>query len=296
MIAYSMIGSKIFKSVADATSQETIDKEDMSFLDFQVLNWHRSIPESLKYVHPDSGRHITEPHRAVHRLQIALYLRANQLRIYVYRPVLHTATTIMENLDFSHVAVKVAKDSIRVLKHVNQTTDIYRRQQTMFNAFLISALAVLFLAVAHAPAEFNQQCRDEFYMALELVRGLSSSSYVSRRLWKTIKTLKGIGPRLGLAIGNDDTADAHSSAAVAMAGLAGHNVDELALFSNSQGSSALDTPNGMASDLTTLFEAAGGAYNLNGYGKFDEVTQSVEYMNAFGQENDELGRIIQKLF
>jgi hypothetical protein len=296
MIAYSMIGSKIFKSVADATSQETIDKEDMSFLDFQVLNWHRSIPESLKYVHPDSGRHSTEPHRAVHRLQISLYLRANQLRIYVYRPVLHTATTIMENLDFSHVAVKVAKDSIRVLMHVNQTTDIYRRQQTMFNAFLISALAVLFLAVAHAPAEFNQECRDEFYMALELVRGLSSSSYVSRRLWKTIKTLKGIGPRLGLAIGHDGTTDAHSSAAVAMAGLAGHNVDEMALFSNSQSGTALDTPNGMASELTTLFEAAGGAYNLNGHGKFDEVTQNAEYMNAFGQENDELGRIIQKLF
>lgn len=296
MIAYSLIGSKIFKSVADATSQDTINKEDMSFLDFQVLNWHRSIPESLKYVHPDSGRQVAEIPRAVHRLQIALYLRANQLRIYVYRPVLHTATTIMENLDFSHVAVKVARDSIRVLMHVNQTTDIYRRQQTMFNAFLISALAVLFLAVAHAPAEFNQECRDEFYMALDLVRGLSSSSYVSRRLWKTIKTLKGIGPRLGLAIGNDDAADAHSSAAVAMAGLAGHNVDEMALFSNGQSNSALGTPNGMASDLTTLFEAAGGAYNLNGYGKFDEVTQNAEYMNAVGQENDELGRIIQNLF
>ncbi|KAF2832950.1 hypothetical protein CC86DRAFT_364946 [Ophiobolus disseminans] len=296
MIAYSIIGSKVWKSVADVASQEKINKDDISFLDFQVLNWHRHIPESLKFVHPDSGRQVDPPVRSIHRLQVVLYLRANQMRILIYRPVLHTATTIMENLDFAHVVVKVAKDTIRILTFINQTSDIYRSQQTMFNYFLISALAVLFLAVAHAPAEFSQQSRDEFYMALELVRGLSSDSYVSKRLWKTIKTLKEVGPRLGLLIRHDDPSDAHSSAAVAMAGLAGHQVDELALFSNGRNGSNLDTPHGMASDLTTLFEAAGGTFNLNGFGGSSSDLPNGEFGGAFGQENDELARIMRDLF
>jgi hypothetical protein len=297
MISYSIIGSKVWKSVADVASQEKINKEDISFLDFQVLNWHRSIPESLKFIHPESGRHHDPPVRAVHRLQVVLYLRANQMRILIYRPVLHTATTIMENLEFAHVVVKVAKDTIRILTYINQTSDIYRCQQTMFNYFLISALAVLFLAVAHAPAEFSQPSRDEFYMALDLVRGLSSNSYVSKRLWKTIKTLKEVGPRLGLLVRHDDTTDAHSSAAVAMAGLAGHQVDEMVLYSNGRNGNSLDTPHGMASDLTTLFEAAGGAFNLNGFGvSSSEMPPNGEFAHSFPQENDELARIMRDLF
>jgi hypothetical protein len=297
MISYSVIGSKVWKSVADVASQEKINKEDVSFLDFQVLNWHRHIPDALKFNHPDSSRIVDSPVRSIHRLQVVLYLRANQMRILIYRPVLHTATTIMENLDFAHVVVKVAKDTIRILTYINQTSDIYRCQQTMFNYFLISALAVLFLAVAHAPAEFSQQSRDEFYMALELVRGLSSNSYVSKRLWKAIKTLKEVGPRLGLIFHNDDSSDAHSSAAVAMAGLAGHQVDELALFSNGRIGSGADTPHGMASDLTTLFEAAGGAFNLSGFGgSSSDMPPNGDYGNGFGQETDELARIMRDLF
>ncbi|PSN73184.1 hypothetical protein BS50DRAFT_596835 [Corynespora cassiicola Philippines] len=300
MISYSVIGSKVWRSIANAdTSQNMINKEDMSFLDFQVLNWHRSIPESLKFVHPDSGRQVDLPSRGLHRLQVALYLRANQMRILIYRPVLHTATSIMDNLEFAHIVVKVAKDTIRILTYINQTSDIYKTQQTMFNYFLISALAVLFLAVAHAPAEFSSQCRDEFYMALDLVRGLSSNSYVSKRLWKTIKMLKEVGPSLGLNVRNNDAADAHSSAAVAMAGLAGHPVDELAVFSNNRNGSQLDTPHGMASDLTTLFEAAGGysAMLQNGYPlSSGEVPNGGEFPTAFGLENDELARIMRDLF
>jgi len=135
-------------------------------------------------------------------------------------------------------------------------------------------------------------------MALELVRGLSSNSYVSKRLWKTIKTLKEVGPRLGLMVRNEDPSDAHSSAAVAMAGLAGHQVDELALFSNGRNGASLDTPHGMASDLTTLFEAAGGTFNLNGFGgSSSEIPTNGEFVNGFGgQENDELARIMRDLF
>lgn len=314
MISYSAIGSKVWKSVAstsDTSSDLKISKEDISFLDFQVLNWHRSIPSPLKFTHPDSqtahNTPTSPPPRALHRLQILLYLRANQMRILIYRPVLHTATTILSHLDFAHIVVKVAKDTIRILTYINQTSDIYRCQQTMFNYFLISALAVLFLAVAHAPAEFSQQCRDEFYMALDLVRGLSGESHVSKRLWRTVRTLKEVGPRLGLLSADHMPHDEHSSAAVAMAGLAGHAVDELALYNGGaragdHAQHSLDTPHGMALDLTTLFEAAGGTFGLNGFEGLAGAMQNGEsaygaqHVPAYGQENDELARIMKDLF
>lgn len=386
MISYSAIGSKVWKSVASTSpsspSDLKISKEDISFLDFQVLNWHRSIPSPLKFTHPDSLPPASgttpspspSPPRVIHRLQILLYLRANQMRILIYRPVLHTATTILSHLDFAHTVVKVAKDTIRILTHINRTSDIYRVQQTMFNYFLISALAVLFLAVAHAPAEFSPECRDEFYNALDLVRGLSGESYVSKRLWRTVRTLKEVGPRLGLVsremlLEGEDGGGTfghghghghgqhlhqheHQEAAVAMAGLAAghghahgqaqrgdmaayragnasvHNNASHAVGVASASSARppthllpdpagpvhhLDTPHGMALDLTTLFEAAGGTFNLNGFdlsngaagGGADGYGDGAgggtaggggHGMPAYGQENDELSRILRDLF
>jgi hypothetical protein len=299
MVAYSHIGSKVWKSVSSFDGNN-ISKEEIGYLDYQILQWHRSVPESLKYGHPESGQKALPGSRGVSRLQVALYLRANQMRIVIYRPILHTATSIMENMDHAQTVVSIAKDTIRILTHTNQTSDIYKTQQVMFNYFLISALAVLFLAVSHAPAQFSSQCRDEFYMALDLVRGLSADSYVSQRLWKTIRGLKEIVPKLGLNMSNISTDDAHSTAAVAMAGLAGHQVDELAIFSNGREGGVMQntSPDGMANDLTNLFEAAGSYPNMlaNGFGiSCGDMATGDLMPTLFGHE-DELSRVMRDLF
>ncbi|KAL2354080.1 fungal-specific transcription factor-like protein [Cryomyces antarcticus] len=313
MISYSNIGSKVWRSVANVDEARTdISKEEIGYLDYQIIQWHRSIPDFLRYTHPSTGQDPAPVSRGIHRLRVLLYLRANQMRILIYRPVLHSVTSIMENKEQAQAVVDVAKDTIRVLTHIDQTSDIYRSQQVCFNYFLVSALAVLFLAVSHAPAQFSDHCRDEFYLALELVRGLSANSYISKRLWKTIKGLKEVGPRLGL-IGRPptvDTNDAHSTAAVAMAGLAGHSVDELALFSNNGAHHLGTSPNGMANDLTSLFEAAGGYGNLLSNGT-PTAPQLIDYGLAEGGVGrgqnggvlggasggeDELSRIMRDLF
>jgi hypothetical protein len=330
MTRYSQIGSRVWRSVANGESlQNHLSREEIEYLDYQVLQWHRQLPEVLKYVHPSSGRVSPAPtnsyERAMSRLRIILYLRANQMRILIYRPVLHTATNISEHLNFASTVVDIAKDTITVLTHTNRTSEIYRTQQVMFNYFLVSALAVLFLAVSHAPAQFNDHCRDEFNMAIELVRNLSAGSYVTKRLWKTIKVLKQLAPKVGLHIRNDnhngdhqhhrhhrmiDSADPHSSAAVAMAGLAGHNVDEMLLFSSSQSQpptngishmengASSDSPNVMANDLSSLFEAASSYASMmppNGF----MVTSSEAMENGNGGQfggEDELSRIMRDLF
>ena len=274
MIQYSAIGAKVWRAVS-TPEPPTINVDDMGYLDYQVIQWHRSIPVQLRFQHPSQTGSVSTsfgdpPSRAGDRLRILLYLRANQMRILIYRPVLHSATSIVQHRDQAQTAVDVAKDTVRVLTHINQTSDLYRTQQVLFNAFLTSALAVLFLAVAHTPANFADNVREEFHMALDLIRGFSKGSWISKRLWKTIRMLKEVGPKLGLLSEDSESGqnqqqqvkgelDPSRSAAVAMAGLAGHNVDEMALYpawSVPTGSSS--SPDVMANDLTSLFEAAGG--------------------------------------
>ena len=271
MTSYSSIGSRVWQRVANFDATRTkLSNEEIEYLDYQVIQWHQSIPESLKYIPPGQTEADQPSSRSNYRLRILLYLRGNQMRINIFRPILHSTSNIQRSLAHAYTAVDIAKDTIRILTAMNQTTDLYRTQQVMFNYFLISALAVLFLAGSHAPEQFSGRCRDEFYMALDLVRSMTPNSYVSKRLWRTIKGLKEIGPKLGLNMRNpvDAAADAHSTAAVAMAGLAGHNVDELALFGNGQANLGFgqgDSPNGMANDLTNLFEAVGASgYAMSG--------------------------------
>ena len=240
------------------------------------------------------------------------------MRSIIYRPALHSATSIMENRTYAQTAVDIAKDTVRVLTHLDQTSDIYRKQQVCFNYFLIVALAVLFLAVAHAPVEFNRQVRDEFYMALDLVKGFSSKSYVSKRLWKTIRSLKEIGPKLGLISRQalTDSEDPHSSAAVTMAGLAGHTIDQLALYQPGQRQGQISLENGpldgqqMSYELTNLFEAAGGFGHvmppdgqgvgmdgLNGFaGRNMEMAHHVEGLSGLFGNEDEFSRVMRDLF
>ena len=200
-----------------------------------------------------------------------MHLRKNQARISIYRPILHSATSIMENRHYAQQVVDVAKDSIQVLTGINQISDIYRTQQVMYNYFLVQALAVLFLSVAHAPAVFCNQTRTEFYAAIELVKGFSTKSHVSKRLWRTIRGLKEIGDKLGMmAKGSNGTGepetDPHSDAAAAMVGMAGHNVDYNSL-SRSNGIDELgvspDNALQMTNELSNLFELVGNYGNFN---------------------------------
>lgn len=338
MIAHFAIASKIWHAIGTDVSQPNISKEEVGYLDFQIVNWHRTLPNHLRYDPSASQRH-RDPTLTPgqHRLQIILYLRTNGMRILIYRPVLHSATSIVNNRDQAQTVVDVAKDTIRLLTLINQTSKMYRTSQVLFNAFLTSALAVLFLAVSHAPSIFSEQVREEFYLALELVRGFSKGSWVSKRLWKTIRVLKEVGPKLGLVMKRNNASaiagaeqtpsqhhiQAHSkhhedpshSAALAMAGLAGHNVDETALFGTGTpwpvGSVSSNSPENMVHDLTNLFEAAGG-YNTNGtynglgemngsngysigdIGRGDAGTPSLQ-MVGFGSE-DELSKIMRDLF
>lgn len=63
-------------------------------------------------------------------------------------------------------------------------------------------------------------------MALELVKDLSSKSWVSQRLWRTVKSLKAYAPRLGLQLDEDGATrrdHGSSAASLTVAGTAPQN-------------------------------------------------------------------------
>src|SRR5271168_57612 len=127
MISYSRIGSKVWRSICSfsPTPSSSRNIEEIGYLDYQILQWQKSIPPELQLPTASSPKASS---RAIHRLQILLYLRANQMRILIYRPVLHTASSIQENLSYASTVVELAKDTVRALTHLNQTSDIYRAQ------------------------------------------------------------------------------------------------------------------------------------------------------------------------
>ncbi|KAJ5949712.1 hypothetical protein N7454_001296 [Penicillium verhagenii] len=284
MISYNRISSKIWYSGLGSEGTTDIRRDEIGYLDYQVLQWYRQVPDELKFYPVESPKNGETATRGMRRLRILLYLRMNQLRILIYRPVLHSAASIAEDRGYSQTVVDIAKDTVRVLTRLNQMSDIYRTQQITFNYFLVAALAVLFLAVCHAPADFNRQVRDEFYMALDLINGFSTKSFVSKRLWKTIKGLRMIGE-----IGT-----------VAMADLAGHSVNDLSAYSPLNGFQ-------MSHELTHLFEAVGsfgsflpgtsGSEGINGFvGTGGEIQNTGEGLSGILGGEEEFSRILRDLF
>lgn len=206
MISYNRIAERVWRFITSPNRNQNSRKEEMAYLDWQVTQWYNSVPEFLKI----TNNAITSTDilldqlnkdgpRSTRRLKALLYLRANLMKILIYRPILYTPSQIAQSPVEASTVVEIAKNTICFITHLNNSTDIYQLQQITFNWFLISALAVLFLAVAHAPAQFTSACKDEFYMALGLIEGFSMHSYISQRLWKSIKGLRKLGPKIGLA-------------------------------------------------------------------------------------------------
>ncbi|KAI0545150.1 fungal-specific transcription factor domain-containing protein [Xylaria curta] len=227
MITYSKLSGRVWRFVRYFDAEVKMDGpvDDIEDLDQLIKNWYNELPKEVQlplsdwedlpqYLSPPVNSH---KEYDMQRLKIWTWLRYNQIRMWLFTPILHTHSSIMDNLRHAEVAVKLAKNTIRYLAHLNNTTNVYRKLQIFYHQFLSSAITILFVASCHAPVNFSSSCRDEFYMALELLKDMSAKSWVSKRLWGTVKSLRDVAPRLGLA------EDPHSSAALTMAGLAtGH--------------------------------------------------------------------------
>ncbi|KAL1846457.1 hypothetical protein Plec18170_009183 [Paecilomyces lecythidis] len=290
MVGYSRIAEKVWKFITSSNGHNGPRKDEIPYLDWQVLQWSKSIPDSLKLPQSQLEQDIAIDNRAtrsIQRLQCLLYLRANLMRMLIYRPILHTATQMIQNPTESATVVEIAKDTIRFITHLNKTSTIYQLQQVAFNWFLVSALAVLFLAVAHLPSQFSNQCKDEFYMALELVKGFSVESYISQRLWKSIRGLRKLAPKMGLQKSSDTATDRSLGSGNALVGedTAANTQEQISEFNLHD--ETLPDGTHMSRELMDWFEAMGDARNLTGAGDMANPESShleESYMLGYSEE------------
>ncbi|AEO64408.1 uncharacterized protein THITE_2110543 [Thermothielavioides terrestris NRRL 8126] len=215
MISYTRLSAKVWRMVDhfEPTVIRELKSRDFEELDREIMEWYESVQEDLKTGPLDLDRVSlpTGPHD-LRRLRIWTRLRLNQVRIWLYTPVLHSATSMAENAPLARKVVDLAKQTIQLLALINSETDLYRRFQVFYHQFLTSSIAVLFLASTHAPLQFSALCRDEFYMALDLVKEMSARSFVSQRLWRTIRSLREYAPKLGLGLAEPSSFSSSSAA------------------------------------------------------------------------------------
>jgi hypothetical protein len=212
LVAYGRLSSRVWRALpCFGAAFRNISEEEVSYLDFQIQSWLASIPPYLKLPHP-RGPEAENQDRELQQLRTHLHLRGNQMRTLLHRHNVLSTASIQNNSSGARIVVETAKDTIQVLVHLNQSSNIYLRQQVTFNYFLISALAAILLAVCHAPGMYSSQCRESFYNAIQLVRGFSKISTGSRRLWKSVKGLLPGARALGLDHGKESqTQPQHSS-------------------------------------------------------------------------------------
>ncbi|KAI1736105.1 fungal-specific transcription factor domain-containing protein [Xylaria scruposa] len=204
LVGYGRLCSKVWDALPQYGAPTlTIPLDQVQFLEFLIRNWVDGIPVHLQFNHPRFGLTPHTQPRILRRLRAILYLRGNHLRTLIHRHHVLSPSFVQADLQNARLVVDIAKDSIQVLVNLAETSDIYARQQSTFNYFLLSALSVMLLAVCNAPKTFFNSCHDSFSSAVELVRSFSRGSLAGKRLWNSIRGLLPAVRALGLKIGSE---------------------------------------------------------------------------------------------
>jgi hypothetical protein len=191
LVAYGKLCSKVWDAIPHyGSSYEGMSSSTESSLENDIQDWFSTIPEdhhlTAAGLSPVGGTS-DQNQRLLHHMQTLLYLRGNYIRCLIHRHHVFSSAAISENPVNSRLVVSIAQDTIRILVTLNDTSDLYSRHQVAYNYFLISAISIVLLAVCHAPAQFAQNCRQDFFAAIHLVRGFSRLSLQGRRLWSSIR-------------------------------------------------------------------------------------------------------------
>ncbi|KAK9783559.1 hypothetical protein SCAR479_00118 [Seiridium cardinale] len=208
LVAYAKLCSEVWDAIPHyGSSDEAMPAERESLLESEIQGWFSTIPEDLQLTRTGSSPATdTTHHRQLlfQHMQTLLYLRGNYIRCLIHRHHVVSQTATLEDPGNARLVVSIAQDTIRILVNLNDTSHIYSRHQVAYNFFLLSAVSILLLAVCHAPAEFAQICRQDFFAAINLVRGFSRLSLQGRRLWSSIRGLVTRLKQIGIM--NDDVA------------------------------------------------------------------------------------------
>lgn len=154
MRSYVQFGAQLWYSVTDEHGKfkRRLKEETFDFLTYKVKSWQESLPDTLKPCKDElrsATESVTFDDRKSYFLRSILFLRANQIRILVLRPLIYSYQTARANPGRAGTLVQHATETINKLIEMDHHTNLYRTQISILNHFLSSALCALFLVLAH---------------------------------------------------------------------------------------------------------------------------------------------------
>ncbi|OQU95786.1 Fungal specific transcription factor domain-containing protein [Cladophialophora immunda] len=243
-------------------------QEEVGFLDYQVQQWYSSLPDILqttceRVCEHGGGERATD---VSFYLRVVLKTRTCQLRNLLWRPVLYSTTRVSRNTGHARTAIEAAKETVLFLGRVNKSTTLLRSHPVFFKHFLINALGVLLLSIAHAWEDFGRHVSQDFYMALDLLRVLCAESPLIMRYWEPIQRLEKVAHRNGLERKHvsEGAIPDELSDMVASDQDGRHAPDEImmptwAAANESEGDMSFMDPVDFRADFATLFDLEAGA-------------------------------------
>ncbi|KAE8552721.1 hypothetical protein TMatcc_007899 [Talaromyces marneffei ATCC 18224] len=307
MISYCRVGGNIWDlMVGWGSTTKAVASDNESFLNFQIHQWQESIPPDFRLEDLQGDYTPTMRDARLASPRILLHLRANHMRILIYKQNLLSVQSIRNNFAGANIAVANAKNTIQALSNPSYVSAIYSQRPQPFDRFLFSALATLFLAMFHYPDYFVNICRDSFAEALNALKRSSTRGRHSRRLRKVMKNLKRLGTNRPSTRSNIlPTADDVSQAAAVKPRTASNaqsaDIDH-SVYSFPPSLVNETTPDAY-SDLTNFFEFAGDFFMDPQPGFRGEVDQTNAMLNEqlhnsldmFQAEDEALTRLMMGL-
>ncbi|KAL5089090.1 hypothetical protein Trisim1_005946 [Trichoderma cf. simile WF8] len=212
MINFASIVSRVWASgvYVEGNSLQG-EGDEIAYLDFQIQHWSNALPSSLRLLNTQAYSleelsMATTPNTPLDFnvmgdkslfIRALLYLRANELRILIHRPALHSSASIRKNPRSARTAVNVARCSLNLLLYLYRLPTLHPMHHVCATHFLASSLTVLLLAVTHAPEHLGAEVRDQLLSALSLLEDLSTTTSHSESLWSTVRSYRGQVKRLG---------------------------------------------------------------------------------------------------
>ena len=195
MISFSKLSGRAWQmSNTFGKNDKDALREEIDYLDYQVVQWQKQIPASLRYYvsvprAPETGDTSSKALQNSY-LGVILSVRTNQLRNIIYRPVLQSASRMKQSPDHTLIAVDTAKDSVKTLLEIDGTTMLLHNHATFFKHFIVSSLGNLLLIAVHAPITHWPEIKQAFHSALSLLKKLSTRSRSVFRTWERLRGLE----------------------------------------------------------------------------------------------------------
>lgn len=206
MASYCPISTKIVSATSKIRLNPQIyEEEQFQFLNFQIDRWQQTVLDGI-VIDPSAGHDILNDN--FDSVGTLLYLRANQLRILLLRPLFFSEGTAKPDKAKVSSSLQVAIRTISVLHHLNAATDNYCKQHPFFSHFLTSAVSLILLVVTstgnsrvsagESRARASSDICKPLKEALELISTYSSFSTYSAQLHKSVLGILGVLARLNV--------------------------------------------------------------------------------------------------